>query len=318
MRKVKRILAIVLISTAVLLIVIFSTIGYRDIPKEVLKEKYGQAPSQFMLLNDLEVHFKDGGANNSQAPILLLHGTGSSLHTFNGWIPFLEDSRRVIRLDLPGYGLTDSFEDGDYSIARYVEFLHSFTSELDLDRIVIAGNSLGGKIAWNYALEYPQEVDGLILINSAGVSTESKSKPVAFTLAQTPLLKHFLRFITPKSIARRSLENVYYDKSLVNDELVDRYFELTLCEGNRDAFIARFNSIKRERPWKDLSLIQVPTLILWGEHDMLIPVEAAHLFSQELPNDSLVILPGMGHVPMEENPERSVQPLLEFLSSKLP
>ncbi len=315
MKTLVKTLKLTLISIGVLAILTLLFFGYSDIPLDELKPKYAQSTSEFLALDGMEVHYRDEGPSEQNIPIVLIHGTGSSLHTFDDWVEELKNDYRVIRMDLPGYGLTGPFPNRDYSIKAYVAFLKNFLDEKGIDKCILGGNSLGGEISWRFALEYPQWVDKLILIDAVGYPYESESEPAAFTIAKTPVIKHILTFITPKSIARTSVENVYADKSLVSDELVNRYFELTLATGNRRAFVDRFSAKKDPEAYKNISSIAHPTLVLWGEQDRLIPVENAELFHRDLPNDTLVILKDVGHVPMEESPLRSLKPVRSFLES---
>jgi pimeloyl-ACP methyl ester carboxylesterase len=304
-----------LVLTFVILIIIGAIVlfGHRDIPLNELKVKYTNPASSFISINGMDVHFRDEGNPADSIPIVLIHGTGSSLHTFDAWTNRLKDSNRVVRMDLPAYGLTGPFTDGNYSMAQYTAFLKDFLDTLRIKQCVLAGNSLGGEIAWNFTLEQPDMVKKLILIDAAGYPSNSKSVPVAFKLAQTPVLNKLLTFITPRFLVRSSVENVYFDKSKVTDALVERYFELTLREGNRQAFVERFRISKDANAHNKIKDIQQPTLILWGAEDYLIPVENAYQFHKDLPNDTLVILDDTGHTPMEESPVESVEPILDFL-----
>ena len=128
--------------------------------------------------------------------------------------------------------------------------------------------------------------------------------------------QNIFTFITPRFIAKSSVENVYDDKTKVTEELVDRYFELSLRKGNRQAFVDRFKVKSDTMSHKKIKLINQRTLILWGENDELIPSEMAYLFHDNLPNDTLVILKNVGHVPMEESPSESLMPVIEFLRNK--
>lgn len=300
--------------------IIILTIGafilffHRDISLDKLKLKYANIQSSFISVKNIDIHYRDEGNQTDSIPIILIHGTGASLHTFDDWTNKLKYSKRVIRLDLPAYGLTGPFVDRDYSILNYTSFLKEFLETLDIKQCIIAGNSLGGEIAWNFALEKPDIVKKLILINSGGFPSSSKSVPIAFRLAQTPVINKVVRFITPFFIVRSSVENVYFDKSKVTDSLVERYFDLCLREGNRQAFIDRLGIGKRNN-YINISNIKQPTLILWGADDLLIPVENAYKFQNSLPNNKLVILENSGHVPMEENPFESIKHVIEFLNT---
>ena len=300
--------------------IIILTIGafilffHRDISLDKLKLKYANIQSSFISVKNIDIHYRDEGNQTDSIPIILIHGTGASLHTFDDWTNKLKYSKRVIRLDLPAYGLTGPFVDRDYSILNYTSFLKEFLETLDIKQCIIAGNSLGGEIAWNFALEKPDIVKKLILINSGGFPSSSKSVPIAFRLAQTPVINKVVRFITPFFIVKSSVENVYFDKSKVTDSLVERYFDLCLREGNRQAFIDRLGIGKRNN-YINISNIKQPTLILWGADDLLIPVENAYKFQNSLLNNKLVILENSGHVPMEENPFESIKHVIEFLNT---
>jgi pimeloyl-ACP methyl ester carboxylesterase len=287
--------------------------GYEDRTVEELKEKYGKSPSQFLSMDGMEVHFRDEGVQSDTLPIVLIHGTGSSLHTFDGWTETLKQKRRVIRMDIPAFGLTGPFPDRDYSIEHYVAFLDNFLNEIGVHKFILGGNSLGGQIAWNYTLKNRDKVEKLILIDAAGYPLNSKSIPIAFKLARTPILNKVLTVLTPKFMAKTSVENVYSDKSLVTEELVDRYFLLTLRTGNRQALADRMTGDEDLNTITEIKTINQPTLILWGEDDLLIPLANAERFHKELPNDTLVILKNSGHVPMEESPEKSLVTVLEFI-----
>jgi pimeloyl-ACP methyl ester carboxylesterase len=308
-----KILKYTLAGLLALVLVSLLLFGYQDRTVEELKGKYAMSPSKFMFLDGMEVHFRDEGVQSDTIAIILIHGTGSSLHTFDAWTETLKQKRRVIRMDIPAFGLTGPFPDKDYSIAHYVAFLDNFLKEIGVNKFVIVGNSLGGQIAWNYTLEHSQKVERLILIDAAGYPLNSKSVPIAFKLARTPILNKVLTVLTPKFMAKASVENVYSDKSLVTEELVDRYFLLTLRAGNRQALTDRMTGKEDLSTIPKIKSIYQPTLILWGEDDLLIPVSNAEQFHEDLPNDTLVILKNSGHVPMEESPGKSLNPVLDFI-----
>ena len=288
--------------------------GFQDLPLETLKETYANTESQFMALEGMEVHYRDEGPKTDSIPIVLIHGTGASLHTFDDWTYSLSKYRRVLRMDLPAYGLTGPFMDRNYSTQHYVAFISAFLQKLGVKHCVLAGNSLGGKIAWNFTSDYPDRVDRLVLIDASGYPTGSSSVPIAFQLAQLPVVKQLFTFITPRFVAASSVKNVYADPQKVALEVIDRYFELTLRSGNRQAFVDKLNTPASPFSRKKVMEIQQPTLILWGAEDRLIPLEVAQQFHKDLPNSTLVVLDDLGHVPMEEDPERSIEPVLQFLN----
>src|SRR5262252_3324744 len=187
-----------------------------DIPLETLKQRYAQSPSKFMQLHGLSVHYRDEG---SGLPLVLLHGTGASLHTWQGWSAVLRRQLRVIRMDLPGFGLTGPEPSGDYSSAQYVRFLEQVADKLGLRRFHLAGSSLGGLIAWRYAAAHPELVGRLILIDAAGYPKEHPSLLVS-RLAQVPVLSSVLARMNPRPLVARSLHEVYADASKVTPELI--------------------------------------------------------------------------------------------------
>lgn len=308
-------LTVILSLTLLFIIAVILLFVNRDIPLNELKIKYANSSSSFIAVNGMDVHFRDEGLQTDTIPIVLIHGTGASLHTFNAWSDRLKKSHRIIRMDLPAYGLTGPFPDGNYTMANYTAFLKDFLTALNIKQCVLAGNSLGGAIAWNFTLEQPSMVTKLILIDASGYPIASKSMPIAFSLAKIPVINKLLSFITPRFLVRASVENVYFDSSKVTDLVVERYFNLTLRAGNRKAFVDRLKTPKDTSTYNNIKYIQQPTLILWGSQDLLIPVENAYKFQEDLPNNTLVILENTGHTPMEESPLESLAPVLNFLKT---
>lgn len=315
MNYLTKILKIILSLIVLLIVAVIIMFSHRDIPLDDLKIKYANSNSSFVAVNKMDVHFRDEGVQTDTIPIVLIHGTGASLHTFNAWSDRLKKSHRVIRMDLPAYGLTGPFPDKNYTMANYTAFLKDFLIALNIKQCVLAGNSLGGAIAWNFALEQPATVTKLILIDASGYPIASKSVPIAFSLAKIPVINKLLTFITPRFLVRSSVENVYFDSSKVTDLVVERYFNLTLRAGNRKAFVDRLKIPKDTSTYRFIKSIQQPTLILWGAEDLLIPVENAYKFQEDLPNNTLVILENTGHTPMEESPLESLAPVISFLKT---
>ena len=313
MKYLSKYLKTILILVILIIVAVVFLFGHRDIPLSVLKTQYTNSSSTFISVNGLDVHYRDEGDQSDSIPIVLIHGTASILHTFDVWSDSLTKWKRVVRMDLPAYGLTGPFPNRNYSMSHYKSFLKEFLIALGIKHCVLAGSSLGGQIAWNFALEHPDVVRKLILIDAAGYPSNSESVPIAFRWAQTPVLNILLTFVTPRFVVRASVENVYYDKSKVTDLLVDRYFDLTLREGNRQAFVDRFKVMDDDKKYNDIKNIQQSTLILWGSEDLLIPVENAFLFHENLPNDTLIIFEDTGHTPMEESPVESLEAVMEFL-----
>jgi len=311
-----------LIGVALLLAALgFAATKAPDRELESLVGRWALPPSEFLDLNGQLLHIRDVGPREDPTPLLLLHGTASSLHTWQGWIDGLQragEARRIISLDLPGFGLTGPQVDGDYSNAAYLRLIEALLKRLGLQQVVLAGNSLGGELAWEFAAAHPDQVKALVLVDAAGYALAPDAVPLGFRLARLPLLGLLGDYLLPRSLVERSLQSVYGEPSHVSAELVDRYFELTLRSGNRQALRERMAQMQPGAHADRLRQLRLPTLILWGEKDRLIPPSFAQNFARDIPGSRLVILPGLGHVPQEEDPSASLAPVLNFLHTLKP
>lgn len=287
-----------------------------DRPAAELAERWAPAPSDFVTLAGMPVHYRDQGPRDAATTVVLLHGTSASLHTWEGWVAALEDEYRVVSLDLPGFGLTGPFMEHDnYSIDAYTAFMGQVMDALEIDQAVIAGNSFGGEVAWETALAMPDRVSGLILVDAAGYPMQAQSMPLGFRIAQIPALSGLMNRVLPRSVIESSVRNVYGNPDLVTDELVDRYYELTLREGNRAALSKRFARIAwRDESGERLATLQQPTLVIWGGQDRLIPPDNGERFAQDIPDAELVMFDELGHVPQEEDPQATVAVARVFLA----
>jgi len=283
---------------------------------EQLKGRWAQAPSQFIAVKGLQVHVRDEGPRDDPVPLVLLHGTSASLHTWDGWVADLKGQRRVIRFDLPAFGLTGPDLQNDYSLDAYVRLVEGVVNAMGVQNFVLAGNSLGGQVAWATAAALPQRVRQLVLVDASGYPMAPQSIPIGFRIARIPGVRRLAEVVLPRGVIQASLRNVYGDPSKVTPELVDRYYELTLREGNRQALAYRFDQMQKADVAKGMAAIRtlkVPTLILWGGKDRLIPVENGHRFAADIAGSQLVVFDDLGHVPQEEDPQRTVQALRKFL-----
>lgn len=236
----KKIVLVVFLGILALLAFLFKS----DIPFEELKNKYTNEQSKFINIQGVDVHYRHEGNQNDSIPLVLIHGTSSSLHTWDSIVPALVGKKRIIRLDLPAFGLTGPHPKRDYSIEFYNQFIEAFLNAIGVQEYIIAGNSLGGSIAWNQALAYPNKVKQLVLINSGGYPKKNEKGNIGFKLASTPVVGDVLLKFTPRGIIRKSVEDVYSDKTKVSEDLVQRYFDLLLREGNRQATLDIFKNRK--------------------------------------------------------------------------
>ncbi|MDB0038459.1 alpha/beta hydrolase [Polaribacter sp.] len=297
------------------LVLAIKSLVYSDIPVEILKEKYANEFSKFVEIDGMQVHYRVEGKG---IPIVLIHGTGASLHTWDDWTLKLKENYQVIRMDLPAFGLTGPNKSGDYSIKQYTQFLEEFVVKMKLDSMFLAGNSLGGNIAWNYASKNPEKVQKLILVDASGLPT-NKPQPWIFKMAKTPVLSKLFLYITPRNIIEDNLKQVYEDDTKISDALITRFHDMALREGNRKAFVDRAKidfKISEASKEDQLQNIQTPTLLIWGAKDTWIPLDNGKRMDALLPNSKLVVLQNSGHVPMEENPKESFKVLNDFLHQK--
>jgi pimeloyl-ACP methyl ester carboxylesterase len=291
------------------LFIIIAIYWKNDIDLNELKNKYAYPSSSFISIDGINVHYRDVGKGEA---ILLIHGTGASLHTWEKWIDILSPGYRVISFDLPGFGLTGPDPNHNYQISRYTAILDSLMVKLKVDSFHIAGNSLGGLVAWRYTTQFPQKILTLNLIDAAGLPQPGKKPPFIFQLAKLPVLSTLMQKVTPKSIIENSMLDVYKNDQLVTEKLIDRYFELSLREGNRTAFVKRMSQLNEKLDINDLKRITAPVLIQWGKDDRWIPLAKGYEFKKIIPKAELKIY-NSGHVPMEENPMETVEDYMIFL-----
>lgn len=302
---------LVLLAAVVVLVVGFNVANYHaDIPVETIIEKYAYDNSQFLDLDGMKVHYRING--DTGETVVLLHGTASSLHTWEGWTKELSKEYRVISFDMPGFGITGPEPNGVYTRERYLKFIDDVLNALHVDSCYMAGNSFGGYMTWSYAAHHPEKVKKIAILNSSGYPRGDQPTPISFKMQKQEWLRPMITHITPKSLVEKSVRVVYYDDSKITDALVDRYFELLLREGNRGGLMGKTQQITYDFT-DEIKQVQCPTLIMWGDSDGLVNVEAAPRFHEDIPNSELLIYENMGHVPMEEIPERSVQDFMDFL-----
>ncbi|WP_299253044.1 alpha/beta hydrolase [uncultured Cytophaga sp.] len=291
------------------LIVLLAILAMRrsDIPLEELKRTYTNEHSKFIKIDGMDVHYQDEGTG---IPLVLIHGVGSSLNTWDGWAGQLKNDFRIIRLDLPGFALTGPHPNKDYSIDFYASFMKTFLDTLQIDSCYMAGNSLGGYITWNVAAAYPDFVKRMILLDAAGYPLED-TIPYVFTVAQSSIVPLFNK-MTPRFLVAQILNEVYGDDSKVTDEIVDRYYYHALREGNRDAFLSVVKTLDF-KDYQKLKTIETPALLMWGEKDKWIDLKQAKRFNKDLPHSELIVYPGVGHIPMEELPIETARDAKRFL-----
>ena len=310
----------VIVSLVLLLLFLLSMAGLMivihwapDQSVDELKPQWAAPPSQFIDVKGLAVHVRDEGVRDDPVPLVLIHGTSASLHTWDGWVVALKDQRRIIRMDIPAFGLTGPSADADYHSPRYAKFILDLLDVMKVERFSIAGNSLGGEISWLVAVAAPQRVDRLILVDAGGYAFKPASLPLGFRLARMPETEWIMEHTMSRRVMESSVKNVYGDPAKVSPELVDRYQAMTLRAGNRHALRQRFAQLDQGAQAASINTLKLPTLIIWGAKDRLIPVEFSRRFNQDIAGSKLVIFDQLGHVPHEEDPVATVAVVKEFL-----
>jgi pimeloyl-ACP methyl ester carboxylesterase len=303
-----------------LVFILLFIICERDRPVDELIPLYANQDSKFMPILGMNVHYRDEGVQTDSIPLILLHGMSSSLNTWDSVAMGLKTERRVISLDLPGFGLTGPSPENAYNFTYYNKFIDSFTTRLKIKRFILAGNSMGGAISWNYALHNPQGLAKMILIDAAGYPKKGESGSLGFKIASTPVINNLLLYATPKFLVRKSLETVYHDPARVTDAQVERFHDVAIREGNRAAALEIFKGsftggAKRflDSPVPKIKDIKTPTLILWGDKDNLIGVNNVDNFLRDIPGSRAEIYQNVGHVPMEEVPGKVVESIQKFV-----
>ena len=280
-----------------------------DKPRRELEAKYLSAPGDMVPVAEWRLHVRIAGPDGAPA-VLLLHGFGASLHTWDGWVEGLSASHRVIRVDLPGSGLSEPDPAGNYTDARSIQMLVALLDQLKVGRASVVGHSIGGRIAWSFAALHPDRTDRLVLVAPDGFASPGfeYGQP-----AEVPAALGLMRHLLPKVLLRMNLKPAYGNPDFLTDALTTRYHDLMLAPGARDAMLQRLQQTTLTDPVPVLARIRAPTLLLWGESDAMIPFANAKDYQQAMPGSRLVSFAGVGHLPQEEAAEASLQAVQAFL-----
>ncbi len=290
-----------MIAAAGLLVAIAVALGWLYQPdrgRAELEAVYAAAPSTFVEVLGVRLHVRDTGPRDGPA-IVMLHGFGSSLQTWDAWAADLERDHRVIRYDEPGFGLTGR-DPGGYSDERGVAVLAGLLDRLGVARASVIGNSMGGRIAWRFAAAHPERVDRLVLVSPDGFREPGRGYG---TTESVPLMMRTLPYVLPGFMLRPMLEAAYARPGVLTEGLYERYRDMMLAPGVRRAIVDRIGDQVLADPVPLLRGIEAPTLLLWGEGDRMIPFGNSKDYLAALPHGELQALPGVGHVPQEEAPE---------------
>ena len=284
-----------------------------DLERAELEKRYVASKPQIIEVDGLQVHYKATGPEGAPA-LLLLHGFGSSLQAWDDWSVKLEQKYRVIRLDLPGFGLTGASPANDYSEEKDLATLTHFADKLGLEKFSVMGHSMGGKMAWSLAASQPERVQALVLMAPDGFP---ETKDIGTKPYEVTAVMGLIKYVFPKYLVRKSIEPAFSDAGALNDALVNRYFDMLRAPGVRGAILNRSNQTIYTDPVPRLKAIKAPTLLIWGEQDQMIPSTNAQSYAHVLSNSTTVIVPKLGHLLQEEQPDKGLTAVMQFLDSHL-
>lgn len=292
-----------------------------DTDRDEMIAKYGGPNAAFVAgPAGQRIHYRDQGSRGGPA-IILLHGSNASLQTWEPLVQRLGGTYRIVTLDLPGHGLTGATPDRDYSADGMMEAVDVVAAKLGLDHFILGGNSMGGWVAWRYALAQPARIDALLLIDAAGMPLRKGEKRpesnVGFRVLEYPFGRWLATRVTPRMLVEQSLRGSLEKQAIVDDAMIDRYWELLRFPGNREATVLRARMDREPAMAARVGAIEAPTLILFGDKDRLINPSAAQTFHERIAGSEVVLLPGIGHLPMEEAPDATAAAIADFLKRRL-
>ena len=321
---IKKIIKIASSSILIILLISIYNSVYFDIPKNEVISKHAKGASDFLELADgSKIHFRDEG-NKDGKVLLLVHGFNGSLFNYEPLVPYLSDNHRVISLDLPAHGLTGAVESDLYSHKAYQNIIEEVVEILEVEKFYFVGHSMGGMIAWRYALDNLDKLNGLIIIGSAFFGSEQEfedfqsinAPPVAFELIESKFFIRLLEFITPRILVKEGISQSVYDQSIVTDELIDQFHDIILMEGTRIS-IGKLAEVHEDdfiaNPL-DLKKITIPSLIIHGEEDNLVDIRFIDHFVEQIPNVKLISYPQTGHMIPMEAPLQLSDDIREFIN----
>lgn len=292
-----------------------------DTDRDEMLTKYANQHSSFVDgESGLSVHYRDQGKRDG-APVIFLHGSSGSLHVFESLIGKIGGNYRLISYDHPGHGLTGPHPMKDYSYAGYSRVLDLVRSDLQIDKFVLVGHSMGGWITWRYAAEHPDAVDALVLISASGMPAREGNPVPRLSLGQRLMQTSFGRWLSEYTMPRGMIESAtraaVYDDDIVSDELVDQFWELMRFPGNRQAFSIR-SQMGRDSHLAHLAKsIEAPTLLIWGDKDTSVLPSTALSFHERIKQSQTLMLPDVGHLPMLEASVEVQMAIEQFLDENL-
>jgi pimeloyl-ACP methyl ester carboxylesterase len=284
--------------------------------EKIPRDRIGEfaAGGQFITIDGVRHHYREYPAPGRN--VVLVHGFSSSTYTWEKVAPMLQErGYHVWALDMKGFGWSDKPRNAAYDTLTLAAEVNRWMEAVNLRDAVIAGNSLGGGVAWLMALLHPDKVHSLILVDAAAYPIEM---PPVMKMSAMPVSAALSKLFFSRAVVRWTLAEVYHRKDLVTDAQVDAYFDRLRTENALDAQIAVVRSLdyKTFEPYiRRIPEIKKRTLVIWGENDRWVPLHVGRRLKAELPDATLAVIPACGHIPQEERPEETAKLMAAFMAA---
>jgi pimeloyl-ACP methyl ester carboxylesterase len=283
---------------AVILLVVLGIAlwAYRDIPAVELEARYANEASRFINIDGARIHYRDEG---SGPVVVLIHANFSNLIDWDPWVDALRDKYRVVRFDMTSHGLTGPDPSGDYTQARTLALAERFIDALGLETVTLGGTSMGGTVAIHYAAAHPERVARLILLSPGSLEGVEQKK----RRGKVPRFAYVLKYIMPRALPAFMLRSGFGDPSRLPDSLIDRWYDMWMREGQREAQLDRLSQYEAGDIEGIIGKVRAPVLLLWGESNSTARFEQAGEFKRLLSNVAsltFISYPGVGHMAVEE------------------
>jgi pimeloyl-ACP methyl ester carboxylesterase len=295
-----RIRSLLLRALAVIAVVVAVSVAvalwvYRDIPAAELEARYAGPASRFIIIDGVRMHYRDEG---SGPVVVLLHANFSNLIDWDPWVDVLKDRYRIVRFDMTSHGLTGPDPTGDYTQQRTLALAEKFIDALGLERITIGGTSMGGTVAIHYTAAHPERVERLILLSPGSLEGRERKRR-----GDVPRVGYVLKYILPRALPEFMLGSGFGNPDKLTPELVDRWYDMWMREGQREAQLDRLSQYQAGDIEGLIRSIRVPVLLLWGEANTTAVFSQSVEFRELLadaPSLTFVSYPGVGHMAVEE------------------
>ena len=290
--------------------------GTRVLPLPQIIAKYADADSHFIEIDDVRLHYKDQGAGPA---VLLIHGSSGDLGDFDGWMStLLAQHWRVVRIDLPGFGLSGPVPNGNYSIDHMQSLIDGLMDELGIERFALVGTSYGGPVAFRYAATRTDRVTGLVIMNSAGV--EFGKQDVDAKTGEKKFYAASVSDTVSRDATALAIRRAFTDPSRISDAWIDRKVDFSNIVGRDREGALAIDQYVRGNPERVLAHVRASVLVFWGGANKALSQETADRFLAALTHAAYrekAVQPGGGHMMHVEMPEPTVATVAKFLQKRV-